>query len=182
MQDSFTKHYIAFLERAKIESLSFDVPYAIDNPLELYHAFDTDKLSKVYADKLFYEVYRFGPIFEDDSHKTIYDIVEFYENLADLLQKDYDDSTWFDFEPLYIALLCKDVDKIKEELEIRYDGLSDEKDEEWFDWYVPLSEGDEFYDSDRFEEVIDDDMLGLNDFYEEEAKYNEDLPDDLRER
>lgn len=181
MQDSFTRHYIAFLEKAKIESLSFDAPYAIDSPIKLYHSFDTNNLPKAYADKLQQEVYRFGPIFEDDSYKSVYDIVEFYENLADLLQKDYDDSTWFDFESLYIALLFQDVDKIKEELENRFDDLTDEKKEEWFDWFVPVSEGDEFYDSDRFDEVIDDDMLGLNDFYEEEAKHNEDLPDDLRE-
>lgn len=182
MQDRFTKQYVAFLERAKIESLSFDVPYAIDSPIELYHSFDTTKLPKAYVDKLFQEVYRFEPIFENDSYKTIYDIVAFYEKLADLLQTDYDDSTWFDFESLYIALLYKNVDEIKEELESRYHGLSDEKEDEWFDWFVPASEGDEFYESDRFEKVIDDDVLGLNDFYEEEAKYNEDLPDDLRDK
>lgn len=138
---------------------------------------------EVYQEVLTEEVDRFDFVFGTDTDKSVYAIVDFYSNLADFLHIDYDDSSFFDFLPLYDAILYRDTDGVKAYLDARYPEIREKENEIPQDILaIPVSEEEyqEYYEAKRFDEDVDKDPLGIDDFKEQLEEEYASLPVDLR--
>lgn len=138
---------------------------------------------EVYQEVLTEEVDRFDFVFGTDTDKSVYAIVDFYSNLADFLHTDYDDSSFFDFLPLYDAILYRDTDGVKAYLDVRYPEIREKENEIPQDILaIPVSEEEyqEYYEAKRFDEDVDKDPLGIDDFKEQLEEEYASLPVDLR--
>lgn len=138
---------------------------------------------EVYQEVLTEEVDRFDFVFGTDTDKSVYAIVDFYSNLADFLHTDYDDSSFFDFLPLYDAILYRDADGVKAYLDERYPEIREKENEIPQDILaIPVSEEEyqEYYEAKRFDEDVDKDPLGIDDFKEQLEEEYASLPVDLR--
>lgn len=138
---------------------------------------------EVYQEVLTEEVDRFDFVFGTDTDKSVYAIVDFYSNLADFLHTDYDDSSFFDFLPLYDAILYRDTDGVKAYLDARYPEIREKENEIPQDILaIPVSEEEyqEYYEAKRFDEDVDKDPLGIDDFKEQLEEEYASFPADLR--
>ena len=136
-----------------------------------------------YQEVLTEEVDRFDFVFGTDTDKSVYAIVDFYSNLADFLHTDYDDSSFFDFLPLYDAILYRDTEGVKAYLDERYPEIREKENEIPEDILaIPVSEEEyqEYYEAKRFDEDVDKDPLGIDDFKEQLEEEYASLPADLR--
>ena len=197
-----TKHMISFLERMEKYEDIFAYSRSVLENVEDYlivenvmyrilrPSFLLDDLPNSfwaalenYKPVLRYEVERFDFLFGMDTDKSVYAIVDFYSNLADFLHTDYDDSSFFDFLPLYDAILYRDTDGVKAYLDVRYPEIREKENEIPQDILaIPVSEEEyqEYYEAKRFDEDVDKDPLGIDDFKEQLEEEYASLPVDLR--
>lgn len=196
MQDLLTQKYISFLNKAdeRICCMDLDKSYLVDNPVDIMDRYLLKvHLNDIYEQALNKIVERFSPMFRDKSHISILNIVTYYFKACQVLNMPYDDSSWFEFEPIYILMKYPDRNvetaKAKMEKALReFDTtLAQEAEAEELlehDMIVanPMDEKEyqEYYNQMIFQnDENDNDLLGWND-YLEDIKQDGTLPADLQ--